>query len=245
MVTDEGDDMVDQRAERAYGIFEDFAWRTTNTLELANFTTLGLRAVQDQHRESASAAHPPAASPSTGHLELEVEISRGFPITWAQSTAALWAHLEAYVEDFACFILDEDAKRRDAALEKVKVPILAFVNADDDERSHVIFQYLAGDCQAKERLTKFEPLLLRLGVKGKPIGEGLAGRINEWNHLRNIIVHRKGVAGTEFVKKWPDFPTVVGASVVVTSAQAAQYAQAGIAYGYSHLPEVYRRGSYV
>jgi hypothetical protein len=209
-------------SERAYDIFEEFACRVTCTLDLADFATKGLIALRSNHEADAQV-------PKTQkHLNLALEIDTDFPATWAQATIALWSHLETYIEDIASFILEEDVMRRDMALGNVKVAIVDYLRADEDERAHVLFRSLDEEGKGQRTHPKFERVLTRLGIKGTP-AKWIADQIGEWNHVRNNLVHRKRVDG-RFRREHPGVPIDYTGQAKLSRDVVAAYAQCGIGY---------------
>jgi hypothetical protein len=218
--------------ERAYDVFEEFAWATLNTWNLADSTTLGLRSLQGQNRLGADQVRgTPAAPRNRGDLHIDIEVAQDFRFTWGQATIAMWGHLEAYIEDFCTLIIKEEPKRIEEALEKAKVRIVDYLTAEASERPRVLFRYLADERDGPKGETKFDRMLRRLRIlDDTPLGP-LGKDINEWNLVRNALVHRKGTADERFVKEYPQIAVAVGTPVRVNADRAFAFARSGIRYG--------------
>jgi hypothetical protein len=170
---------------------------------------------------------------------LEGERLSGFSFYFGLATIAIWSSLEAYVDDvLAKYIdIDESVLQRDA-IRKIKVSIGEYVDTAPGTRGPFLISVLERELAAsmKPGVGRFEALLDAVGLGGG-VDDELRACILELACVRNVLVHRKGLADTRLSTNCPWLSFTPNESVRVSSAMMHMYQMATSLYGIG----IYRR----
>jgi hypothetical protein len=231
----------------AYDLFEAFAWRLTETRNLAELTTRGLMSLRDQH--ALSEASDPArrhGAPVISITQQEDflarrEIQDGFPKTWGQTVIALWGHLETFASEFAIFMIEREPERFVKAFAEKKGGLGAYLAADEADRPAFLYEQLAKEnssgSTAKEGVAPFEQIFGKLGLAPGASDKVQIDLLHEWRQVRNLWAHRGGIADQRFLSACSSFGAQFSPEARVDADRAARYAKVGIAYA----AQVYKR----
>jgi len=160
------------------------------------------------------------------------EVEAGFPLLHAQATISLWGDLENALRTFlATWLSNEPTARNVESVHKLKVCLGEYESMDPDERCYYIVDRLEQDIESRNRrgVERFESLLGAFGLAG-PLDKRLKRDLLELYHVRNVLVHRRGVADRKFVQACPWLHLSAGEQVTVSHESYAKYHHAVAAY---------------
>jgi hypothetical protein len=158
----------------------------------------------------------------------EEEMKKGFPILYEQATISLWGSLEALIRNFVALWLHHvpSAKRCDA-VKQLKVKIGEYESLEDFERClwivDLIDQEIAGPL--KVGVGRFECLLEPFEMNGA-IEDDCRRSLLELSKVRNILVHKNGIADRKFTESCAWLGYRPGDHVVVDKERWASYTNA-------------------
>lgn len=169
----------------------------------------------------------------------EREVQRSFPLLHAQAAVSLWASLETLIENFAAaWIANQPTAQNIEVVRKLKIPLWQFNEMNSGERSLYSVELLQRelDSSLKHGITGFESLLDLFGLGGGT-DEDVGKDIFELNHMRNVLVHRRGLADRRLVEACPWLDLTVGERVQITHDAFSRYYMSVVKYFF----EVYNR----
>jgi hypothetical protein len=146
------------------------------------------------------------------------ELSEGFPWLHAYATVAIWAGLEAFVQDLVVTHLRRDTRlRMEAPFMSVKASVVQYETLSDAERAEFLVSEVARNTGAdlKRGVGRFETLLNAVRLGGS-IEKTLTDCLFEMSQCRNLIVHRAGLADRRFAENCPQFGLAVGSPLQIT-----------------------------
>jgi hypothetical protein len=161
------------------------------------------------------------------------EAEQGFPVLNEQATVNLWSALETLVKDLvACWIENVPTARQSEAVRKVRIRLADYEAMSAEERSFYLIDELERDLGAplRQGVNRFEVLLTLFGLSGE-LEDDLRRELFELSHVRNVIVHRRGIADRKLVDACPWLALKTGDRVTVTSDAHHRYFDAVHAYG--------------
>jgi len=133
------------------------------------------------------------------------EIYSGFVTLHSQSIVALWGTLDALVEDLLTAWLRNEPKVLQAReFQKIKVPVSKYEFFDEEQRAAFVIRELTRSLNAdlKRGIGRFETVLAVVGINGK-VDEPFRRDLFELSQVRNILVHRAGIADEIFCSNCP------------------------------------------
>lgn len=160
------------------------------------------------------------------------EVSEGFPLLYAQAAVSRWSALEVLVRDLVAATL---AKRLDLLckepISRLRVRVGEYEALTGDERSAYLVELLEQELQATFKLGigRFECLLASVGLAGA-VPEAIRRELFELSQVRNVLVHRRGIADKKFVERCPWLSHAVGTEVRVSHASLGRSYIAAVAY---------------
>jgi hypothetical protein len=168
---------------------------------------------------------------------------KGHPLLHAQFLIVLWGALEALIEDLVVTVLRHDGA---AALDsdiKIRIPIRDLLQLDVADRASLIVRELrrATDADLKQGVGRFEVLLKPIGLSG-PVGDELRRTMFEMSQVRNVLVHRRGIADRDFSMACPWLGVSDREELRVSSDMAQRYAEAALDYFKLLITRVKHRG---
>lgn len=169
---------------------------THRTLKLANgpglfATEEEFRGHVDKAREFEEFARGQAAS--------------GFPYLFSLAIIRCWSILEVAVDDLVLAVLARpDCTAPEGVLSEIKGPLLPFLNASLEERAELMAVALKQKLATslKPGAARFEELLKLFGLAGA-IDDSVRLILLELSEVRNVLVHKNGVADKRFVAACP------------------------------------------
>lgn len=169
-------------------------------------------------------------------------IDTGFSLLHEQALISLWGTLEAFVEDLlACWLLREPSAREAEPVRSVRVSITEFELMDQEQRCLYIIKALEQETSAiyRKGIGRFETLLDVFGLGG-PVSATVRRDVHELQQVRNVLVHRRGIADRQLLEACPWMDVAIGDQVVVTSEDLLRYVRALDSY----LAELIYRGAH-
>jgi hypothetical protein len=170
---------------------------------------------------------------------------KGFPYLYSLATVTLWSILETMVDDIAIEYLQNPQECPDSKLlSELKGPLLEFVQASPEERA----EFLAGQLKQAVRASlhkgaeRFESILKPIGLDGA-IPDIVKKSLFELSEVRNVFVHRRGVADKRFRSNCPWFDAVTGKEISLTSSHFMRFHLASFWYALEMEARVARRGN--
>ena len=160
------------------------------------------------------------------------EADQGFPILHQQTTVDLWGTLEFLIRNFfASWLANETTPTRAEAVRKIKVRLADYEAMSEDDRYHYLIDELERDLGApfKQGVNRFEALLSVFGFSGR-VKKSIRKDLFELSQVRNVIVHRRGIADRRLVEACPWLSVKAGEPLTITPDAHRRYFEA--LYGY-------------
>lgn len=162
----------------------------------------------------------------------KIEVDEGFPTLHRQVALSLWSSLEWLISNFlANWLANEPKAFRIEDVRKVKVSI-----ADYEEFSGMDkYYYLLSEIERETKsgrghgVDRFESTLQVFGLSGS-VPKTIKRDLFEFGHVRNVLVHRNGVADARFVQACPWLALSAGQAVTVDQARLMRYIHAAQGY---------------
>lgn len=131
----------------------------------------------------------------------------------------LWSILEAFVRDVCCFLIETvpSVRNRDA-LQKLKAPIIQFLQSSSQEQADFLYETIETSCSAslKPGVGRFEAVLSDLGYGG-PVHDRVRAELYHLSRLRNCIVHNDGLVDKKLISACPQWKGTEGTRVGITA----------------------------
>jgi hypothetical protein len=162
----------------------------------------------------------------------EAEMKNDFPSLHAHTVVSLWGSLDALVFDLATLrLIHHPETLKDEKLGKLKIPLADYETLTKEERMEFLVRELARSVNAdfKTGLGKFEVILDAIGLGGA-VSPELKKTLLELSQVRNVIVHRAGVADSRFAKTCPWFGVKSGEKVRIDHKTYKKYSDASHEY---------------
>ena len=160
------------------------------------------------------------------------EVDKGFPLLYSQALVSMWGSLEDLIHTFlAAWVMNEPNAKQADALQKLKVSLGEYEAYDDEEKGFYIVELLEKELRSplKRGVSRFEQLLDSFGLSGA-VEREVRENLFEVNHIRNVLVHRRGVADRRFVDACPHLGLSAGDKVTVDRQLFDQYSESIAAY---------------
>jgi len=234
--------------------FEDFVAYTERLGQIVHLSVTGISAlrgiprvvevlakVQDKSGDPQSQA---AFARAKKEAELaQQEIDEGFPVLHAQAVIALWSALEAAVRVFvARWLQHHNAAMEVEAVQKLRVRIGEYERLEGEDRFFYILDRLEQELSASLRsgVTRFETILEPFGLSGG-VEDEVRRNVFELNHVRNVLVHRSGVADRRLVEACPWLGLSAGDPVKIDHRTYERYLGAVMNYDIELIARVGER----
>lgn len=162
----------------------------------------------------------------------QTEVDNDFPQLHAQAVIAGWGALEAGIREVAAaWLLNEPSVKSVEPVAKLKVRLSVYESMTKDERAHYLATLLEQDVASplRQGASRFEALLKPLGLDGR-VTKKTQKDLFEMHQVRNVLVHRRGVADRRLVEACPWLKLNPGDVVEVSHANWARYFAAIDAY---------------
>jgi hypothetical protein len=160
----------------------------------------------------------------------EEECKTGFPLLHAHALVAMWAALEAAIEDMLVgILLNEPETLKKEAFAKIRVPFADFETKNKEERMRFLIDELGRNLGRKNGVDAFEGLLHHFELSGS-VTEEDRKLVWQTHHLRNVFVHRAACADRRLVEACPWLQLRVNDPVTVSHGEFVRCARALSSY---------------
>lgn len=234
--------MTNDINSKTRALFKNYAKNHINTMRLIELSAKGIYSLSKSYELVAALAELerlPGEEVDEKKLEeaksesefAQSEVDKGFPLLYSQGTVWMWGQLEAFMEDLVVLILEEDlALLQNDTIRKIRIPLAQYMTMDERERRYFILDTVQRDMQSKfkQGITQFESILEVIGLAGS-LDEEVRRLFYELSNIRNILVHRRGVADRRVVEACPWMALSIGDHIKITRSQFTVYGSA-IAY---------------
>ena len=136
---------------------------------------------------------------------IKEETDNGFPFFYGLATVAIWGALEAFIEDLLVLCLENDSNlMRLEPIAKIRVSISQFESMPAEERRYYIIDTVERDIRSKYKhgASRFESLLRTFDLGGA-IDDDPKRTLLELASIRNVLVHRSGIADQRLITTCP------------------------------------------
>lgn len=160
------------------------------------------------------------------------EVDNGFPLLHAQAVVSIWGCLESQVRAFlANWLAKEPGALLVNQVQKLKVQIGDYERLTPEERPYYILDLLERDMQSslKQGVSRFETLLEIFGMGGA-VDETVRKDLFEMHQIRNVVVHRQGIADKRLATSCPWLNIEPGEIIVVSHQDLRRYSEAALGY---------------
>jgi hypothetical protein len=162
----------------------------------------------------------------------ETEVADGFPLLHAQASIALWGALESLIRTFfSTWIRDRPQARDVEELKRVKIRWAEYEALSVEDRSFYLIDLLEESMGTRraQGIGRFEALFRVFGLSSE-VDESIEKNLFELYHVRNVFVHRRGIADWRIVQSCPWLGLSIGSPVVVKHDQYGRYHEAAAGY---------------
>lgn len=162
----------------------------------------------------------------------EREVKNDFPLLYAHLLVAVWSALEVAVPKLAAgWLLRRPDILKKPEFEKIKIPVGIYEQlAPEGRMSIVVEELLQAQRTGQTAIFRFEALLSTIGLKGN-LNKKLRRDLIEVSHVRNLIIHRLGVADSRFVEACPWLRLKEGSSLKIGRKRFDKYVATLVRYG--------------
>lgn len=217
---------------------------TVHTHQLYRVLELSIRGIRHASRaveiaealtnwEVVRGREPPGVERDLGAVREQAEfaqgeIESGFPVLHGQAAVALWGLLEAMIEDLVvCILSAESGLLANEQLRRIRIPLAEYESLDLEERMEFLVREYARQSIAdlKAGVSRFETLLELVGMSGR-VDEAVRRDLFELSRVRNVLVHRSGIADRKLCESCPWLGLKPGDQVRVTHSVYLRYSWA-------------------
>ncbi len=219
---------VNNETEYEFEPFEIiFLRRREQILKLVGVAGHALRAMKGSARLSEVLHHPPEAVDRVRELEsLALEqVKADLPLLHSASAVLIWGALEAAFRDFLVrWLVRYPAARLVPELNNVRVRVAEYERLQGEDRMRYLVNILERELAASLRpgVGRFDCLLKPFGIRPK-VSESAGRGLNELAAVRNVIVHRAGIADSRLLELCPSLGLRIGETVTVGRAAFENY----------------------
>lgn len=160
------------------------------------------------------------------------EIDSGFPFFYNQAAIILYSQLEGAIKRFIIeFFSIEGVLASVDRLKKIKIPIAEYYRLSEVEKLEFLFQQYEKNesIGLQYGITRFEKLLEPIGFSGK-LDEKIQKDIFELSQIRNILLHRGGIADKYFLDSCPWLNYNNGDKIGLKASQYGNYFKSALGY---------------
>lgn len=217
--------------EYEYEPFEKiFSSRLKQILELVWVTDSSLRHMNGAARLTEVLRKPPEAVKEMQELEdmAAKEVAADLPLLHSAASVLVWGALEAAFRDFLVrWLVVYPNARLVPEFNNVRVRVTEYESFEGEDRMRYLVGILERELAAtlKPGTGRFECLLKPFGIRPQ-VTEQHRRDISELAAVRNVIVHRAGVADARLIQLCPWLQLAVGDHVVVGRKAFLRYVEA-------------------
>lgn len=157
------------------------------------------------------------------HAEREIE--QEFSYLYSLATVQLWTILESAIDDQLLKIISRiNRKNPPEQLNRLRAPLFSLIEISTEAQNELVLSLLKENISSslKPGIGAFEALLSALGFGGA-VDEIVRRNIFELSQVRNVIVHRGGIADQRFINVCPWYDSLVGAKLKVNENSFRKY----------------------
>jgi hypothetical protein len=160
------------------------------------------------------------------HAKLaSTEIENDFPLLHGQSVVSLWGALESFMRSLvAQWIENVPGVLSEKPFAGLKVDLGEYLSMDPrDQSRHVVdlFEQKSGSSRSLG-VKRFEALMEAIGLSGS-VEEDVSKTLFELQQVRNVIVHRRGIADRRLCELCPWLGLKVGDPIRVRGTDVDRY----------------------
>jgi hypothetical protein len=162
----------------------------------------------------------------------QLEVDEGFPTLHRQVALSLWSSLEWLISDLlANWLANEPNALSIENVRKVKVSIADYENFSGMDKYYYLLSEIERDTKSglKQGVGRFESTLEVFGLGGS-VPDAIKKDLFEFGQVRNVLVHRNGVADARFVNACPWLALSTGQAVIVDEARLTRYIHGVMGY---------------
>lgn len=154
------------------------------------------------------------------------EVESDFPFVRSQVVVSMWALLESYVQAFLLgWLTHEPSAWQVDEVKKLRIPLGYWEESDTTQRCEYVLRALEQDIRSKNHpgISRFEALFRVFGLGGG-VDDAVRKTLLELCEVRNVLVHRGGIADRRLAEACPWLNVQAGDHVVVTKLDVISYA---------------------
>jgi hypothetical protein len=155
----------------------------------------------------------------------QLEVDEGFPTLHRQVALSLWSSLEWLISNLlANWLANEPNALSIENVRKVKVSIADYENFSGMDKYYYLLSEIERDTKSalKQGVGRFESTLEVFGLGGS-VPDTIKKDLFEFGQVRNVLVHRNGMADARFVLACPWLKLSTGQAVTVDEARLTRY----------------------
>jgi len=155
----------------------------------------------------------------------EREVQRGFPLLHVLGSVWVWASLEAMFEDLLLAVLEnEPGLATEEGLRDLRVPWAVAAAGDQEMLARTVYRELElkRGSEFKSGVTRFEGLLSTVHLGGEIPG-AVRQTVFELGQVRNVILHRGGIADQALADQCPWMDAPVGEELRISHHRFEEY----------------------
>jgi len=160
------------------------------------------------------------------------EVESDFALLRGSTTILLWGALETSIKDFLVrWLYRYPTSRNIPEFEKLKIRLVEFEKLESLDRMRFLLDQFERELSAtlKPGIGRFDCILNPLKLKPK-VPSAIRKTLNEMAAIRNVLVHKAGIADERFVSLCPGLKFEIGDSIGVSSSDFTEYLNASIEY---------------
>ncbi len=171
------------------------------------------------------------------------EISSDFALLYALASISLWGSLESMVHDLVRgWICNRPEILSKSPWSNLKVRIGEYEALDTEQRAYYLVEMIDQSVSGplKHGVSRFEALLATIGLDGS-VPDELRRNLFELQQVRNVLVHRRGIADQRLCKSCPWMKLKSGQPVSVGHKAYDNYVTSVLKYV---MELIYRTGEH-
>lgn len=229
------DESMKSKTEYEYEPFElIFLRRREEILKLVGLTGYALRSMDGLSRLTQALKKPAEAVERAREIEelAHAEVMADLPLLHSAASVLMWGALESAFRDFLVrWLVAHPAHLTVAELNSVRVRVAEYESFSGEDRMRFLVGVLERDLGAtlKPGSGRFACLLKPFGIVPS-ISDDIRRDLNELAAVRNVIVHRAGIADARLLELCPWLALQAGDPVTVGRPAFERYVRAASEY---------------
>lgn len=208
---------------------------TTSAIRFVKLSPHILQTVENYYRKTADEKHFDDEmykfAENMSRLAKE-EVDNGFARIYNQVAVGLWATLEATMVNVAAgWIYNNKKSKEIESIAKLKIRMCEYEGLTEMGRCEYIVEQLERDIGGAQKLgvSRFETLLGNF-YKTESVPAQIKKYLYELSQVRNVILHRAGIADESIIKACPWLGLRNGQKIVVTKKMMHRYFNSAMLY---------------